>query len=154
MLTGALVSRTKPHGTPKIVAIMSRQVEDRSTLRQSPIRIIAAIDVEVNTDKGVAILIPTTNARRGTAIKASPKPNADLIKAAMKRIVTIRIKDETKLLKPFEQLRDFIAERSVYLLPLSEMLSVNNRGSLFNITHNAARNAFRFYRLAYLDRVT
>lgn len=44
---------------------------------------MAAIVMERSTDKGTAILMGMSKASKGTAIKDSPKPNAERITEAM-----------------------------------------------------------------------
>ena len=84
--------RAMPTGIPTNVEIMSRVAESTFRLLHVVKRITIAMVQETRATRGVAVLRPRTIASSGMAIKASPKPNTDLVvveRANMTRVVNI-----------------------------------------------------------------
>jgi len=85
-LSGAQVSRTSPSGIPKIVDNTSHPALRQWMWRQSCATTTAAIVMDTSTAKGAATCIGMKKASRGTAISASPNPNAERITVATNTI--------------------------------------------------------------------
>ena len=81
-----------PTGIPTNVEMMSREAEPTFRLLHVVKRITIAMVKETRATRGVAVLRPRTIASSGMAIKASPKPNTDLVvveRANMARVANI-----------------------------------------------------------------
>lgn len=71
--------RAMPTGIPTNVEMMSREAEPTFRLLHVVKRRTIAMVKETRATRGVAVLRPRTIASNGIAIKASPKPNTDLV---------------------------------------------------------------------------
>ena len=96
--SGAVLRKYKPMGIPTSDERTSRQAALKFTSRQARESIMIEMVEAAMATNGVAVVIPTTIASRGIAMRASPKPSAERVNVERKMMaITKRVGDEESI---------------------------------------------------------